>query len=446
MIDQILGETATAQYDAGHDHGAAVLIGEDASLGRFDLREGFQTAFDFTECDAFAFDLDQIILSAHQRQASGLVDFAQIAGAQPVAVGVRTRRVPAGREHRAQHQLLLKDARRVPLPALDGGGALHDQIRAAVPVQIPQRQAQRRGHLQRLDGAQPGGLYHLGLRVPRRSTLSDAQTCRPAAVFRDICMHLMAHAKRSVRREAAEIVELIDATPIPLRDPRFTWAKADSRVRGLKVHVGYDARAEVIEWAEITAPNTTDIAVARARPIEPGRTYVFDKGYLDYNWWRRLHDGQARFVSRLKSNTRRRDVIAQPVHGQGIMADNLLKLGHAAPRGGARNELYGITLREIVVERDGKEKAKAFADQAFAVLTVVLIVFCAVVLLFMPQVLGVLARAGFTALHTERAADRYRVATPVGDVTDRAPVAMNPPSPQKLPPGVHWARISTQSS
>lgn len=204
-------------------------------------------------------------------------------------------------------------------------------------------------------GAQPGGLYHLGLRVPRRSTLSDAQTCRPAAVFRDICMHLMAHAKRSVRREAAEIVELIDATPIPLRDPRFTWAKADSRVRGLKVHVGYDARAEVIEWAEITAPNTTDIAVARARPIEPGRTYVFDKGYLDYNWWRRLHDGQARFVSRLKSNTRRRDVIAQPVHGQGIMADNLLKLGHAAPRGGARNELYGITLREIVVERDGKE-------------------------------------------------------------------------------------------
>jgi IS4 transposase len=82
---------------------------------------------------------------------------------------------------------------------------------------------------------------------------------------------------------------------------------------------------------------------------------VVDKGYLDYNWWRRLHEGQARFVSRLKSNTRRRDVIAQPVHGEGILADNLLKLGHAAPRGGARNELYGIILREIVVERDGMQ-------------------------------------------------------------------------------------------
>lgn len=34
------------------------------------------------------------------------------------------------------------------------------------------------------------------------------------------------------------------------------------------------------------------------------------------------------------------------------------------------------------------------------------------------QVLGVLARAGFTALHTERAADRYRLATPVGEIAE----------------------------
>jgi putative transposase len=31
--------------------------------------------------------------------------------------------------------------------------------------------------------AYPGGLYHLDLRLPRRSTLSDAQAHRPAAVF-----------------------------------------------------------------------------------------------------------------------------------------------------------------------------------------------------------------------------------------------------------------------
>ncbi len=66
-----------------------------------------------------------------------------------------------------------------------------------------------------------------------------------------------------------------------------------------------------------------------------------------------------------------------------------------------------------ILERDGKAKAKAFAAQAFAVLTVVLIMFCAVVLLFMPQVLGVLA-AGFDKIpgQIERTTELARVMFP----------------------------------
>ncbi len=72
-----------------------------------------------------------------------------------------------------------------------------------------------------------------------------------------------------------------------------------------------------------------------------------------------------------------------------------------------------VPLFAQTVERDGKEKAKAFADQAFAVLTVVLIVFCAVVLLFMPQVLGVLA-AGFDKIpgQIERTTELARIMFP----------------------------------
>ena len=66
-----------------------------------------------------------------------------------------------------------------------------------------------------------------------------------------------------------------------------------------------------------------------------------------------------------------------------------------------------------ILERDGKAKAKAFAAQAFAVLTVVLILFCAVVLLFMPQVLGVLA-AGFDKIpgQIERTTELARIMFP----------------------------------
>ncbi|CAN5195590.1 hypothetical protein BH10PSE12_BH10PSE12_36150 [soil metagenome] len=49
--------------------------------------------------------------------------------------------------------------------------------------------------------ADPGGLYHLDLRLPRRSTLWDAQAARPAAVFRDICQSLMGRASRAVRHK-----------------------------------------------------------------------------------------------------------------------------------------------------------------------------------------------------------------------------------------------------
>jgi len=210
--------------------------------------------------------------------------------------------------------------------------------------------------------AHPGGLYHLDLRVPRRSTLSDAQANRPAAVFRDVAQWLMAQASRTIRREAGELIQLVDATPIPLRDQRFSWAEADARVRGLKLHIGYDPRVEVLDWMEITSPKVSDVTAARAMPVQPGATYVFDKGYVDYGWWQKLHDADATFVTRLKANARRRDVQPRAAQGEGILEDNHLKIGHRAPRGGATNPLADTPLREIVVEREGKKPLRLITN------------------------------------------------------------------------------------
>jgi putative transposase len=115
--------------------------------------------------------------------------------------------------------------------------------------------------------AHPGGLYHLDLRMPRRSTLGDAQAARPAAVFRDICQSLMGRASRAVRHEGKELIQLVDASPIPLRDPRFSWAEADNHMPGLKLHIGYDPRAEVIDWIDITTPRVSDLKAAREMPL-----------------------------------------------------------------------------------------------------------------------------------------------------------------------------------
>jgi len=202
--------------------------------------------------------------------------------------------------------------------------------------------------------AHPGGLYHLDLRLPRRSTLSDAQAHRPAAVFSDICQMLIGQVSRTVRRQGQELIQLIDGSPILLRDPRFAWAEADPHVRGLKLHVGYDPRAEVPDWIEIASPRVSELTVAKSKPLVPGAVYVYDKGYTDFGWWQAIDAARALFVTRLKTNTRRRDVRARPVHGDGILEDNDVKIGHAVPRGGARNLLFDTPLREILVERADK--------------------------------------------------------------------------------------------
>ena len=203
--------------------------------------------------------------------------------------------------------------------------------------------------------AAPRSLYHLNLRAVPRSTLADALALRPSEVFRDICTGLIGRVSRSVRREGQALIELIDASPIPLRDRRFGWAEADARTRGLKLHMGYDPRADLPSWVDVTSPKVSDIKAARQRPVVKGTTYVFDKAYVDYGWWSLIHDQGALFVSRLKTNAWRREVAVREPVGDSILADRDIQLGHARPRGGATNPLADVALREIIVEREGKK-------------------------------------------------------------------------------------------
>ena len=213
------------------------------------------------------------------------------------------------------------------------------------------------GSLREIDQAlsgQPRALYHLGLLAPRRSTLSDALAKRPAEVFRDVAVALIGQASRQLRGGANALVQLIDASPIPLRDLRFTWAEQESRVRGLKLHIGYDPRTDMPDWAEITSAKVSDITVGRTISIDPGTTYVFDKGYLDFGWWQRIDAAGAVFVSRLKRNTKVRSREPNTPIGDGILSDTTVRIGQTIPRGRARNPLQGTDLREITVEREGK--------------------------------------------------------------------------------------------
>lgn len=202
---------------------------------------------------------------------------------------------------------------------------------------------------------QSTSFYHLNLRAPCRSTLSDANAHRPAAVFREIAAALVVVAAGKLRREGEEIIRLLDASPIPIKDGRFTWAEASARTRGLKLHLSYDPRAGRVTWFDVTSAKVDDVVAGRAVPVEKGATLVQDKGYTDYRWWSQIIAAEAFFVTRRKRNAHCRLVREQVPVGEGILADRLVKIGHRQPRGGApKNPLYDTVLREVVVAREGK--------------------------------------------------------------------------------------------
>ena len=143
--------------------------------------------------------------------------------------------------------------------------------------------------------------YHLGSGNLQRSTLSDANKRRPPAVFSETFAAVAGLLDRQTRREGDAMVQLIDSTPIPL-GKLSGWAKSNGRFKGLKVHVVYDPAADCPRLLDITDANVNDAEIGRTVPLKAGATYVFDKGYCHYGWWRSIATADAFFVTRPKTN------------------------------------------------------------------------------------------------------------------------------------------------
>ena len=167
-------------------------------------------------------------------------------------------------------------------------------------------------------------LYHVGSGPVRRSTMSDANALRPAAVFTDLLAMMMKQAHRGLRRKLAQTTYLIDVTSMRLNERSAGWARFSTGVCGAKVHVIYDADADRPIYTEVTAAKVNDVTMAQQMPIEPGATYVFDLGYYDYAWWAELDAAGCRIVTRFKSNTPLDLIEELPVAtGSNILSDRI---------------------------------------------------------------------------------------------------------------------------
>lgn len=198
--------------------------------------------------------------------------------------------------------------------------------------------------------ANPQHHYHLGTGKLSRSTLSDANARRPVGIFAQTFAALSAMASRQLRGEGKEMVRLIDASPIPL-GKICSWATWNGRIRGMKLHVVYDPKGDVPKCVEVTDANVNDIEIGRQAPIQAGTTYVFDKGYCRFDWWQKINDSKAFFVTRAKTSMRLRKIKGRTNrkrkgNGFKVIADDEVKL---TSKGDSR---LPMPLRRIKVRRE----------------------------------------------------------------------------------------------
>jgi putative transposase len=192
--------------------------------------------------------------------------------------------------------------------------------------------------------------YHLGVGKVARSTLSDANVRRPVGVFAETFAMLAEKADRHTRVEGAEMVRLIDSSPVPL-GKMCDWAEWNGRIRGMKMHTVYQLEGKFPCCVEITPATVNDVEIGRQTELEAGVTYVFDKGYYHFGWWKKINDTGSFFVTRSKVSTRLRTTKSRYVRktlGDGfkIISDADVVL---ASKG---DSSLPIPLRRIKVRRD----------------------------------------------------------------------------------------------
>ncbi len=181
--------------------------------------------------------------------------------------------------------------------------------------------------------AQAAKLYHMGVRQEvKRSTLADANEARDWRIHAELAQRLIEQARKlyggdSVGLELQNTAYALDSTTIDLCLSLFPWALFRTTKSAVKMHTLLDLRGNIPSFIHISDGKLGDVNVLDILMLEPGAIYVMDRGYLDFARLYVLHQAQAFFITRTKSNTRLRRVYsAQVDRHTGIICDQTVAL------------------------------------------------------------------------------------------------------------------------
>lgn len=176
-------------------------------------------------------------------------------------------------------------------------------------------------------------LYHLGIRGNiAKSTLADANEQRDCRIYADFAMSLIQaarslYASDSFAVELEQTVYALDTTTIDLCLSVFPWARFRQAKAAVKMHTLLDLRGNIPTFIHISDGKMHEVNVLDILIPEAGSFYIMDRGFTDFSRWLKLHQAQAFFVIRGKSNLQFRRIYSRPVDkSTGLRCDQTIAL------------------------------------------------------------------------------------------------------------------------
>jgi hypothetical protein len=176
-------------------------------------------------------------------------------------------------------------------------------------------------------------LYHLGIRGNiAKSTLADANESRDWRIYQDFALSQIKVARKlysqdSFAVELEQTVYALDTTTIDLCLSVFPWAHFRQAKAAVKMHTLLDLRGNIPTFIHISDGKMHEVNVLDILIPEAGSFYIMDRGFTDFARWFTLHQAQAFFVIRGKSNLLFRRVYSRAVDkATGLRCDQTILL------------------------------------------------------------------------------------------------------------------------
>jgi len=147
--------------------------------------------------------------------------------------------------------------------------------------------------------------YHRWMKSIKRSTIAYNNNLYNPQIFEELFYSLVRDIQQFYPHQTFKYYSL-DSTTITLSLKLFSWAKYSTTKWAVKMHMLLDNQNLIPSVVNITTGKVADITEAKKMEIEEkiGKWdfLVYDKGYVDYEWYQKLNTQWIFFVTRPKKN------------------------------------------------------------------------------------------------------------------------------------------------